>query len=214
MKKTRRTLCILLSLALCAALIVTACSEGIWASLFNAGCDLLFDTDNVTLSLDAEFCYRGKLFKTLSGQYIQDGSNSLMNILLKTPREDGSIYEGGYTVIANDGIAYSIETARPQYYTSRTTSDSSSVLTSTVMRRSIREFGTLLLDLADGMLSDHITTEKTADGTLCTLSFTEENTPELVNALLCVAAQLTAGEYFGVNYNPVSYTHLTLPTKA
>ena len=106
MKKSKRIALLAVSLALCLCLAASALAEGMLSTLFNAGCKLLFNTDNATLNAHATFSYDGELFKTFDGKYIQDGVNSYMNVSLQTPKSDGTVYEGGYTVISNDGIAY------------------------------------------------------------------------------------------------------------
>ena len=145
MKKSKRIALLAVSLALCLCLAASALAEGMLSTLFNAGCKLLFNTDNATLNAHATFSYDGELFKTFDGKYIQDGVNSYMNVSLQTPKSDGTVYEGGYTVISNDGIAYSMETARPKMYTTTSSSLSSSILSSTVLRQSLTNFGSAVM---------------------------------------------------------------------
>lgn len=52
-------------------------------------------------------------FKHLDGRYVQDGSDSLMELSLKTPKKDGSIQQSGYTVVGNGGTAYTVNQETP-----------------------------------------------------------------------------------------------------
>ena len=81
-------------------------------SVFN----LLFDTNNVTLTGHAEFSLDGERFKTADARYVQDGVNSLWDWKLKSPRRDGSERESGYTVIANGEKVYVMEVFYPGMY--------------------------------------------------------------------------------------------------
>ena len=113
MTRKNRVLCLITAGVLCVALAFSALAEGKLIKLWTAGCDLLLDTENVTLSGHAVFTLDGEVFKTFNGTYQQDGSDSRMQVTLDTPMEDDSVYTGGYTVTVNDGVAYSVETAWP-----------------------------------------------------------------------------------------------------
>ena len=204
MKKSKRIALLAVSLALCLCLAASALAEGMLSTLFNAGCKLLFNTDNATLNAHATFSYDGELFKTFDGKYIQDGVNSYMNVSLQTPKSDGTVYEGGYTVISNDGIAYSMETARPKMYTTTSSSLSSSILSSTVLRQSLTNFGSALLNLMEGSMSRYITAEPSDGGTQYQIQLASGDSPVIANATLTLFSQLAAQRFFGVDYDQIS----------
>ena len=204
MKKSKRIALLAVSLALCLCLAASALAEGMLSTLFNAGCKLLFDTDNATLNAHATFSYDGELFKTFDGKYIQDGVDSYMNVSLQTPMEDGTVYEGGYTVIANDGSTYSMESARPRIYTQTTSGPSTAILSSTVLRQSLTSFGSALLNLMESGMSSYITAEPGEGGTQYQIQLGSGDAPVIANAALTLFSQLAAQRFFGVNYDHMS----------
>ena len=108
----------LLSLILALCLLSTAAcfAEGSIGTLYDAAKALAFDTHNVTLSAEAEFLLDGELFKTMHASYKQDGYRSYLSYMLDTPKLDGSVYTGGYTVYGNANTAYANDTYFGNYY--------------------------------------------------------------------------------------------------
>ena len=91
---------IALTLALAMILVsVSAFAETPVRKMYDSVFNLLFDTNNVTLTGHAEFSLDGEWFKTADAVYIQDGVNSRFDWKLLSPRWDGSERESGYTVI-------------------------------------------------------------------------------------------------------------------
>lgn len=68
---------------------------------------MLFQTERETLGISSEFYYDGEYFKTVNGEYVQDGADSLLDLKLSTVDYDGSVLKSGYRVMAKDGVAYS-----------------------------------------------------------------------------------------------------------
>ncbi|MBQ7455780.1 MAG: hypothetical protein IJS53_04990, partial [Clostridia bacterium] len=204
MKKTRRMILTGLALALCLALAVSALAEGTLGTLYRTATALLFDTDNVTLNAHATFAYEGELFKTLDGQCVQSGTDSKLTLMLKTPKKDGSIYEGGYTVIANSGTAYSMETANPQIYSANACKNSASLLSSTVLRRTILSLGSAIADVCEGSLGQKIAVQPLAEGgAQYHLQLAEGDTPQLINAAGTLLAQAAAKRFFYFDYGEI-----------
>lgn len=196
MKKTHRILLIAAALALSVTLSVSALSQGVLSSVFDAGCALLFDTDNVSLKAHATFAYNGEEFKTFDGKYVQDGVNSLMDIMLTTPEEDGKESVSGYIVVANGRDCYSIDRLYNKFYTATSCAPSDSVMTSSRMRNSLMHLGSLFLDLAEGEMSSAITTTALESGVQHQISLKSGDAPDVVNALLTMLVQLGARQYF------------------
>ena len=192
---------ILTAAALCLALVftLTALAEGKLLTLWNAGTQLLLETSNVTLTGDATFTYDGQEFKHFTGTYRQDGSDTYMKAMFDTPRDDGTTYTGGYTVIANDGQVFSMDTNTPLFYRQSNASTKESILTNTVVRTSLTRFGGLLLDMMEEKMSDAVTQEENADGTQYHIRLQKGQAPEIADAALTLLVQIAAKQYFFVD---------------
>ena len=218
MKGKKRILPLLLCGILCLTIACAAFAEGKLLTIWNAGSKLLFDTDNVTLMGYAEFTYDDEVFKSFSGTYTQSGANSYMQAMFDTPKDDGTIYTGGYTVFANDGTAYAIDTAQPHFYRTNGTSRAHSILTNTVIRNSLMRFGGLLLDLMEDRMADAITQTVDDEDTEYAICLHNGEAPEIADAALTMLIQLVGKQYFytdpqdfvnHLNYQNASVTVLT-----
>ena len=65
---------------------------------FDSATDLLLNTQNVTLNGHAEFSLDGERFKTAELCYVQDDTNSLLQLNLRTPRRNGSSIPDRWTL--------------------------------------------------------------------------------------------------------------------
>lgn len=210
MKNKKRLLTLLIALILCTVIAFAALAEGMLLTIWNAGSKLIFDTDNVSLTGHAAFTYDGELFKTFDGRYLQDGMKSYMQVTLDTPMEDGSVYSGGYTVVAEDDTAYAIESNRPRLYSRQTTLAEPSILTNTIMRDSLMRFAGLLLDLMEDRMQGVITQENTDSGTLYRIHLKKGEAPEMADAALTLLMHLVGREYFYIDPDQKLYD--TMPT--
>lgn len=203
MKKLRRTLALVLSLVLCLMIALTAMAEGKLRPLYQAGTQLLFDTDNVTVTAHAEFDYNGMHFKTLDAVYAQDGFNSLMDIKLRTPWSDGSVRDSGFTVVANGDVAYSIDPVdNPYVYSTSNYTPSDSVLSDTLLRRTLVGLGGAVVTAAEGAFADKVQVTGQTDGSRSyQIRLAAGDAPELVNQTGTLLAQLAAERYFYVDYD-------------
>lgn len=203
MKNIRRLLALVLALILCLAFALSALAEGKLRPLYQAGVQLLFDTDNVTIDAQAEFAYNGMLFKTLEGVLKQDGFNSLMDIKLKTPWPDGTVRDSGFTVVANGDIAYSIDPVdNPYVYSTSAYNPSDSVISDTLLRRTLTGLGGAVVSAAEGAFADKIEVSGQADGSRAyRIRLGSGDAPELLNQAGTLAAQLAAERYFYVDYD-------------
>ena len=208
MKNKKRLFSVILACALCVTLVCAALAEGKLLTIWNAGSKLLFETDNVSLTGHATFTYDGEVFKIFDGRYIQDGVNSYMQVVLDTPQEDGSIYTGSYTVYAEDGTVYSIESARPKLYNTNTTLAEPSILTNTTMRASLMRFGGLLLDLMEDRMGSAVTQEANDAGTQYRINLKAGETPEIANAALTLLTHLAGKEYLYIDPDMMFYSDI------
>lgn len=205
MKNKKRLFSLILALTLCVTIAFAALAEGKLLAIWNAGSALLFETDNVSLTGHATFTYDGELFKTFDGRYRQDGSASYMQVMLDTPMEDGSVYTGGYTVVADGGVSYAIETQRPQYYLTSSCSLSPSILTNTAVRSSLMRFGGLLLDLMEDRMADAVTATQHDNGTDYRIALASGQAPEIAGAAVTALMHLYAKEYLFMDHYETSY---------
>lgn len=198
MKKFRRVSLIAVALIACVAIALTALGEGALSTLFTSATDLAFKTKNVTLNANAKFTYDGAWFKTLDGTYVQDGGRSLMRVMLDTPKEDGSVYTGGYTVVGEGTRAYSVETYNKGYYTEASTLYSETLMTSNAMTNALVDFGALFLDMAEGSLSDKITVSDGENGKQYAIKLQSGDMPKALDSALSLLAQVVAQKRYGI----------------
>ena len=106
--KTKKILTAVAALVLSAAVGASAASGGELGPLYDAGMALLFDTTNVTVSVNADFFLDGERIKTVKAICRQDDYDSYLDYRLFTPRDaefDGEPQpddrETGYTIVAN-----------------------------------------------------------------------------------------------------------------
>ena len=204
MRKNGKKISIVLALILCAAVAVSVLAEGLGpvCTLYQSAERLLFDTDNASVQLHAEFCYNGMPFKKMDASYVQDGSDSLMDLKLLTPRAYEDDLESGYTVVASDGLAYSIEPVlNPWVYSVSPYVSSNSILSSTMLRRTILWLGGAVAEAAEGAFAGKIAAVQTANGTDYHVTVSEGDAPVLVNAAGTLLAQMAAERYFYAGYS-------------
>lgn len=113
----KKTLSILLALVLVVSSMALAESTSNAAYLFDEVRELLFDTHNVTVSVNADFTFDGLKFKEMDFDYKQDGTRSYLSYLLDTYATEGAApVRSGYTVLGTGSVAYSNEVRRGNYY--------------------------------------------------------------------------------------------------
>ena len=169
-------------LAMCLTLSAVCYAEGGVVSLVNAAEKLAFETHNVTLNANARFLYDGEWFKTFTGEYRQDGENSAMIVSLDTPREDGKVYTGGYTVVGNGPDVYFSETYSGNYYTETIGVVSDTVLRETTLRRAFMSMAQGAAGVLNEQMAENVRLE---DGTV---TVNMSGAPALVNSALTYAA--------------------------
>lgn len=157
---------LLIVMALC--LTLTAFADSSLRLFYDSAMELLFETQNVTLTGHAEFSLDGERFKTADLKYIQCYNNSLLQYHLLTPRRDGSEgpdRESGYTIIANTENVYVMEVIHPGIYKTGSTYAQSTILRKTVQMNLITDMIRILIDQADTLLgTDAITIQPCETG--------------------------------------------------
>ena len=198
MKKCLRLLCLLTVLTL---LPLSALGESVLAGVWNRAYDLLFATDNVTLSLNADFSWDGEWFKTLSGTHLQEGTSSRMEISLTSPRAGREDYTGGYTVTSVGGQVLSTETWNPHLYQESVGPQRFSVLTDTALRKSSQWLLSSLLSVTEGLLPPILVTDLEDGGSSLEITLQSGETPEVLNAALTLAAEVAVKKFLGVDFD-------------
>ena len=183
----------LFALAVCAAALANDTAVGI----YDAVTDLLTATNNVTLSVNAEFSLDGQWFKTAEGTWKQDGDRTWRKLHLRSPKADGTERENGYTIVTEGDAIYLIEDFYPAVYRTGSILERDAILRNTVESEQLINLGRILASQADLLLGEGAVT-KTDDGARITLG---EDTPDLVNIALNQAFMLAAKRYFGFDYD-------------
>ena len=194
MKKTAGLIALLLILTMCSAAVADA------AELYDQTVNLLFYTDNVTLKATAGFSLDGQWFKTAEGIWQQDGSRAFRQLLLTSPRKDGSELHNGYTIVAEDGQLYVMEVFHPGTYKNGTSAARDSILRRTVETEQLTALGKVLSSRTDLLLGKDALTEN-ADGEIRLVL--KEDAPETVNIALNQLARFAAKRYFGMDYDRI-----------
>ncbi len=179
-----------------------ALAENPLGDMFEAAEKLLFDTGNVTVKAHAEFSLDGERFKTADGTYVQDGERSFWDLMLKTPKADGTEREGGYTVIADGEKVYVMETYYPGVYKTGTDAAQSTLVRRTVQLNVMAELAGFLVNQAAPLLGEDAVTvlPEETDGTAIRVKLGED-APELVQMSLNLFYQYIAKRYFEMDYD-------------
>lgn len=178
----------------CLLLFSAAYAQSGAADLVDSFCGLAFATDNVTVNATAEFSLDGEWFKTMHAVYKQCGFNSYLEYMLDTPRADGTVYTGGYTVIGIDDMAYSNDTYFGNRYSSITNYPSNTILNDTDANRLIALALRSCAASAEGLM-DEFTAEPCGDGMKYTIKCAD--LPGIVDsALYYLVADYLSDNYY------------------
>lgn len=203
---------LILALALMLAAVSAFADSGAAVTIVDAGEDLLYRTENVTVTGEATFLLDSVVFKRAEVKYVQDGTNSLWQLKLRTPRPDKSEpgdKESGYTIIANGGDVYVIEAVLPGFYKTTTTFPQSTILRQSVELDLMNKLVHNLAKQADALLGENaMTAAETADGGTEIRIVMGEDVPDIVNTAMSMVYQYLAKRYKGVNYDQVSSQYM------
>lgn len=204
MKKYRaaagKTVCALLCLTFICCYITFAEEEPAFAKLWNAGYQLAFETENTTLSGNAEFYLDGEWFKTYSVGYMQDGICSYLLVRAQTPQDNGSTTESGYEVLAQEnGDLWVYELNKPYYSWGGENHISSPVISSRYMRRAADAAQPFVLAVLPAMLpGDGLTVENTAEGENLRLSMKADEVPAVLQQMMLPLLTEFTEKYFEI----------------
>lgn len=194
----KRLFCTLTAVVMLITLGCAGLAEGNLVKIWNAATNLLTETQNVSLTGHATFTYDGEVFKTFDGRYKQDGYKSYMQIMLDTPKEDGTVRTGGYTVVGEEGRAYSIDTMTPKMYMEQSTAYENTILTNQAVR-ALLPFGAMIADLAEDRFVPLVTQTAAGEGVQYHLKAEGKDLPGALNDALTMVMQLCGREYLFVD---------------
>ena len=190
-----------LTAILCLLCASAALADETIGELWNSGCELLFNTTNVTVDGEARFSLDGSEFKTAYLHYVQDGYCSFYGWKLLTPWPDGSERESGWTIIADDeGYYFIMEAFYPGTY--RVGSDNCQ---NTLLRRSVEldaltDLGGIIageLKLPEGTM----TVNEQDTGKTVRIALKNEQLPNLAASALNLAAGFLSDRWFSYGYD-------------
>ena len=206
----------MLSVILTLALLLTAVSalaENPAAAIVDAGENLFYWTENVTLKGEATFLLDGVEFKHAEATYIQDGDRSFWQLNLRTPRPnmpDAGEKKSGYTIIADGMDVYVMEVVFPGVYKTATTAPQRTILRKSVELDLMLAMVRNLAKSADTILGEGaITAAENAEGGTDVRFVLNENTPEMVNTALTLLYQYAARRYRNINFDILNNDYMS-----
>ena len=178
----------------------SAYAESILARLADKAEELLFDTENVTITGNAYFYLEGKRFKTAEITYVQDGTNSLWQEKLYTPRIQRPDRETGFTIVANSENVYVMEPFTPGAYRQFLHNPQSTVLKDSLEAR----FTLSVLKEAAALAEEKIPQAVSSLDNEYIFELNRRQTPDLLNDALLMAGRFAAKRLYGIDYDDVT----------
>lgn len=191
----------LLAAVLALMTVSGACAGEVLTDFYDAGCRLLFETENVTLTGNAKFFLDGIWFKSADGTCIQAGEDSYQRLHLVTPRSDGSERETGYTVIAKGSQISVMEDYYPEYYREGQRFPDHSLIGPNVYLNSLMAMGRLVAGAAQNGLEDKIISGQTeTDGRELEIRLGKGESPAILDGIVTLIGEYLLEAYLGISY--------------
>ena len=154
----------------------------------------------MTLNVTADFSLSDVWFKTVEGIWKQDGDRSFRQLLLKSPKADGSERKNGYTIVTEGDKLYLMEVFTPGIYRNGFSAGRRSILRNTVETDTLRKLAEAMAAQSDLLMGEGTIT-KTEDGKI--LIRLEDPATPLANAALNQLVRFAAKRYFGMDYDRI-----------
>lgn len=196
----KKYVCVILAAVLVLIACAAAFANDTAVDLYDKTATLLFDHNNLTLTVNAKLSLDGQWFKTVEGTWKQDGGNSWRKLHLRSPKADGTERENGYTIVTEGYYLYLMEDFTPGFYRPGITGDRDSILRNTAESKQLVSLGRALVSQADVILGKDAVTKADNGNIIIRLG---ENTPALVNAALNQAYQFAVRRFFNVDYDGI-----------
>ena len=201
--------------ALCLAMAAgcaAAGAEGALSSIYAAGRTLLLQTENVTLTGEAEFFLDGESFKKAEGTYIQSGTDSFQQIDLKGPDNEGTVHENGYAVMDLDGDVKIFEKHHGRDHgKTRYAVPQATILQENRMISLLADFGAAATEIFENALDGKIETAETEAGKKTAWKAEAEDVPAVVQSAVNMLWQAGVSRFFFPGYQemePARYAEL------
>ncbi len=172
---------------------------GALRTVFDAGRTLLFQTDNVTLTAEAEIRKNGTVFKTVRGTLVQQNADDSIALNFTTLRPDGTTYPSAWQVTGQDGYAYSVDSLEGPFYRvvsfasePRILSDPEGAL------ESLLSVVSPALEMADRLYPDAARFVEGPEEDLVRIRFPDGGSPALFDVLAETLVRRAAKAYLGL----------------
>lgn len=192
------------ALLLCICLTAAALSDSPASALWDSGCDLLFHTDNVTVTGEASFSLDGEHFKTAKLNYVQDGYRSFYGLRLLSPRPNGTLRETGWTIVAGEeGDIYSMEVLEPGACRVSFATPNNTLLRRSVELDALMELGGLLVKQTAPLLPEGvITAGETEDGLRTVhIAVAQDQLPDVALSALNLGFSFLSDRWFSYGHD-------------
>lgn len=172
---------------------------------------LLFQTDNVTVEMDASFTYDGVQFKTIHGILMQDDYNTDIEADYFTVRPDGSSYSTYWKVHAVGDEVWSYDSHDGKYYSENYCEPSNSVVSHDPEDDILISMTGTAMDLVDLALPSISAFEENAGGKRITVSLKKGQVPAYLNSVADLMINEAAWRYMSLNLNYNDYNDEGFP---
>ena len=198
MKMTiKRIWTLLAAMLLCLTPVIGALADGVVADMFEIGRELMFATENVTITGNATFALEDEAFREAKIEYRQDGENSFYDLTLVNPK-NGVI--NGYTIIANSEDIYVMEKYTQGFYRSGTSEAQSTLVRRTSLLENILNMAELLGGQMELALGDAISVSEGAEGKTVRIVLDSAQASGLIDTGLNLVAEYITQRYFETAY--------------
>ena len=198
-----KKLAIIITAALLALTITAAAlaNDTTAANLYDSAVKLLFYTNNVTMNVTAEFSLDGAWFKTAEATLKQDYNRSFHQLLLRSPRADGTERNNGYTIVLDGEQLYLMEVFTPGVYRSGITGERDSLFRKSAESGLMLQLGYALAGQADLLLGSGAVTQGEDGSYILKMG---NDAPQLVNAALGQFFRFVSERYFDLDYDAIN----------
>lgn len=196
MKKTR-FVALLLTVLLSMSIVSGAMADAWLLPMYSQVSTLLFDTNNVNVSVDAAFLLDGEEFKRTAITHIQCGEDYYRDVVNTTLLRTGSWKDTGYTLLFSGDEQYTITSAEGTVNRGERYEKKSGILRRSMGLNSIDNLCWSLCSLIQIAIPE---SARTVDGMTTTVTLKGSAIPDVINAALVLVLQYYGGEARGISY--------------
>ena len=194
---------IIASLLLCLS-VLTAGADSLLLPLYDAATDLLFHSENVTVTASVTCSLDGAFFKEAAVTHSQSGMDFYRDVYLTTPREDGSLRESGYTILSLDGQTTALRSYPPYVLDYDREDERVCILRHSVGVDNLVRLCRSVAELTESSLPEGAVTSEQEGAVV--ISLAGETTPGTVNTLLTNLLLYYGYATKGITYDDMALT--------